>query len=119
MVLLRVPSDANAYKMFETLNDRGLKTSQSDLVKNYLFSKSGERIQEAQQKWALMRGTLECLDDEDIAVTFFRHALIAIRGYMREVEVYDAVQSQAKGTQTAITFISYARAPLSSLCRFV
>jgi hypothetical protein len=106
VVLLRVPSDANAYKMFETLNDRGLKTSQSDLVKNYLFSKSGERIQEAQQKWALMRGTLECLDDEDIAVTFFRHALIAIRGYMREVEVYDAVQSQAKGTQTAITFIT-------------
>ena len=32
-VLLQVPNDADAYRMFETLNDRGLRTSQSDLVK--------------------------------------------------------------------------------------
>ncbi len=35
IVLLRVPDDADAYKMFETLNDRGLRTSQADLIKNY------------------------------------------------------------------------------------
>ena len=35
VVLLQVPNDADAYRMFETLNDRGLRTSQSDLVKNY------------------------------------------------------------------------------------
>ncbi|MDP2260783.1 MAG: DUF262 domain-containing HNH endonuclease family protein [Caulobacter sp.] len=105
-VLLRVPSDANAYKMFETLNDRGLKTSQADLVKNYLFGKADKRIHEAQQKWALMKGTLETLDDEDVTVTFLRHALIALRGYLRESEVYEAVQAQAKGEQQAITFLT-------------
>jgi uncharacterized protein with ParB-like and HNH nuclease domain len=41
VVLLTVPTDINAYKMFETLNDRGLKPAQSDLVKNYLFGQSG------------------------------------------------------------------------------
>src|SRR5690606_29119825 len=66
VILLKVPSDANAYKMFETLNDRGLKTSQADLVKNYLFGQSDTRLNEAQQKWALMRGALESLDEEDI-----------------------------------------------------
>lgn len=105
-VLLRVPSDANAYKMFETLNDRGLKTSQADLVKNYLFGRADKRINEAQQKWAVMRGTLETLDDDEITVTFLRHALIAIRGYLREAEVYEAVQSQAKAEQAAISFLT-------------
>lgn len=105
-VLLRVPSDANAYKMFETLNDRGLKTSQADLVKNYLFGRADKRIHEAQQKWAMMRGTLETLDDDEVTVTFLRHALIAIRGYLREAEVYEAVQAQAKAEQSAITFLT-------------
>lgn len=104
VVLLRVPNDANAYKMFETLNDRGLKTSQSDLVKNYLFGRSGTRLQEVQQKWALMRGTLESLEDEDITINFLRHALIVIQGYVRESQVYEAVQSLAKSESAAVTF---------------
>ena len=44
VILLKVPTEANAYKMFETLNDRGLRTSQADLVKNYLFGESGDRL---------------------------------------------------------------------------
>ena len=37
VVLLRVPDHSNAYRMFETLNGRGIPTSQADLVKTYLF----------------------------------------------------------------------------------
>jgi hypothetical protein len=106
VVLLKVPTEANAYKMFETLNDRGLRTSQSDLVKNYLFGQSGARLPEAQQKWALMRGIIESLDEDDVTVTFLRHALIAIRGFVREQDVYDAVQSQARGSQNSVSFLN-------------
>lgn len=106
VILLKVSSEANAYKMFETLNDRGLKTSQSDLVKNYLFGQSGGRLPEAQASWTLLRGTLETLDEEDITVTFLSHALIGIRGYLRQPDVYDAVQVQAKGSQASIAFLS-------------
>src|SRR5438046_1483744 len=107
VILLKVPSDANAYKMFETLNDRGLKTSQADLVKNYLFSQSGEqRLPEAQQKWAMMRGCLESVEEDDITVTFLRHGLIASRGYLRESQVYEAVQETARGPQTAVEFLT-------------
>ncbi len=106
VVLLRVPNDANAYKMFETLNDRGLRTSQADLIKNFLFGRSGERILEVQNRWSHMRGTLESLEDENITVDFLRHTLIAIRGYTRESEVYDTVQEMVKGDQAAITFAS-------------
>ena len=53
--------------MFETLNDRGLRISQADLVKNYLFGQSGNRIREAQAKWASMIRSLENVDREDTA----------------------------------------------------
>ena len=106
IILLRVSTDTNAYRMFETLNDRGLKTSQADLVKNYIFGKSGDREPEAQQAWARMKSTLEALDDDDITVTFLRQAMIAMRGHLREKDVYDAVQKRAKGPQTCIQFLT-------------
>lgn len=106
IVLLKVPNDSDAYKMFETLNDRGLRTSQSDLVKNYLFGRSGDRLPEVQQKWALMRGALESLDDEEITINYLRHALIVIHRFVREADVYEAVQELARNEQTSVTFIS-------------
>jgi hypothetical protein len=105
-ILLRVPSGGNAYKMFETLNDRGLKTSQADLVKNYLFEQSCDRLSEAQQKWTRMRRSLESLEEEDITVTFIRQALIAMHGHLRESEVFEKVQATAKGPQTAIQLLA-------------
>ena len=80
IVLLRVPDDADAYKMFETLNDRGLRTSQADLIKNYLFGRAGSRIPEVQARWSSMRGALESVSDEDLTTTYLCHALIVLGG---------------------------------------
>lgn len=102
--LLKVPNDADAYKMFETLNDRGLRTSQTDLIKNHLFSKSGDRFNEVQNRWSYMRGTLESLDDEDITINFLRHALIVQRGYLTAADVYEHVQDATKSEQATVTF---------------
>lgn len=106
VILLRVPNDADAYKMFETLNDRGLRTSQADLIKNYLFGRAGVRMNEVQERWAYMRGTLESLEEEDITVNFLRHALIVQSGHLREAEVYDAVQDKVKSQQASVSFVS-------------
>ncbi|MHB8245505.1 MAG: DUF262 domain-containing protein [Acidimicrobiales bacterium] len=106
-VLLRVPDDADAYRMFETLNDRGLRTSQADLIKNYLFGKSGQRIAEVQGRWSYMRGALEAMDEEDITINFLRHSLIVMRGYLSAKKVYDAVQDIAKAEQSTVTFAAH------------
>ena len=103
-VLLRVPNDADAYRMFETLNDRGLRTSQSDLVKNYLFGRSGDRNSEVQQRWFLMRGALETIENDDITIRFLRHSLTLIQGFVREHEVYEAVRRVATAPQPVVTF---------------
>jgi hypothetical protein len=106
-VLLSVPDDANAYRMFETLNDRGLRTSQADLIKNYLFGKSGSRFTEVQTRWSYMRGALESLDENDITINFLRHSLVLQRGYLSAKKVYEAVQEIARAEQSAVSFASH------------
>ena len=105
VVLLKCPDGADAYKMFETLNDRGLRTSQADLVKNHLFGKSGSRFEEVQSRLSYMRGALEALDEEDITINFLRHALVLMRGYLSAPDVYEAVQNIARAEQATVTFM--------------
>ena len=104
VVLLRMSNDADAYRMFETLNDRGLRTSQSDLIKNYLFSRSVERAQEIRTRWNHMQGSLETLGDDDVTVDFLRDAVTVTYGHTRESRVYDAVQTIAKRENAALAF---------------
>src|SRR6266487_2965016 len=104
VVLMRVPDTADAYKMFETLNARGLETSQADLIKNYMFGKAAQRIAEVQSRWGYMRGALETLDDSDITITFLRHALIVLKGFLREAEVFDKVEAEVKSAHSAVGF---------------
>jgi hypothetical protein len=105
VILLKVLDDLNAYVMFETLNDRGLRTSQSDLVKNYLFARADDRIMEAQQKWASMNGALETLEQDDVTITYLRHLLISLWGHTREREVFGKVKEKVSARQQAIEFL--------------
>jgi hypothetical protein len=105
IILLRVPDELNAYVMFETLNDRGLKTSQSDLVKNHLFSRAGNRLTEAQEKWSAMRGALETLEEDYITVTYLRHLLIVLNGQTREKEVMRKIESRSQDQGNALELL--------------
>lgn len=105
VILLRVPSDADAFRMFETLNDRGLRVSQADLIKNYLFARGGDRITEIQSRWSYMRGALETTsDDPEITITFLRHALVTQEGYVRDSQIFDRIQRNVKSQQAAVQF---------------
>lgn len=104
VVLLKVPDDANAYRMFETLNDRGLRVSQADLIKNYLYGRAQGRLPEVQEKWTLVRGALDNLAGDDTLIDFIRHSLIITSGFVRQAQLYDAVQRVARSPQQVATF---------------
>jgi hypothetical protein len=104
VIVLTVPNDLDAFTMFETLNDRGLKTSQVDLVKNFLFSEAKDRISEAQQKWSIMIGALETLDDED-PLSYFRTLLTSLYGLTRFDRIFERVKKNVAGRNQAITFL--------------
>jgi uncharacterized protein with ParB-like and HNH nuclease domain len=105
VILLRVPAHLNAFLMFETLNDRGLKASQADLLKNHLLSYAGGRMREAQQKWAQMSGILESLSKGDITVTFLHHLLITKYGPTKEREVFGKVQQYINSQNRSLEFL--------------
>lgn len=107
VILLKVPGESNAYKMFETLNDRGLRTSQADLVKNYLFGQSDPRLPEAQQKWASMKALLEAIgEDDELTINFLRQLLISFYGHLKDADVYEQVQKHSKGTSLSLQMLT-------------
>ena len=79
VIVLYLPNDLNAFQMLETLNDRGLKTSQVDIIKIFLFSKAGDRMSQVQPVWSKAMGLLDSLESDDIALQFLRHFVTTVR----------------------------------------
>ena len=102
VIRIQVPDDANAYRIFETLNDRGLKLALSDLLKNYLFHKADDRIAEAQKGWIAMASILEAAEDEELIVDFIRHLWSSEHGLTREKVLYDKIKERITSKQAAI-----------------
>lgn len=69
IILVTAPDDSNAFVIFETLNDRGLELAISDLLKNYLFHRSADKLEETKNRWLTMVATLESASDDPLVVT--------------------------------------------------
>lgn len=106
VILLQTPDGEKAFRMFETLNDRGMKTTQVDLVKSYLFGQAGSRIHEAQARWSSAQAHLEDIDDEERGINFLRHLLIATRKFIRANDIFTTVQAPTRGESAALAFLS-------------
>jgi hypothetical protein len=102
IIEIRVPDSFNAYTLFETLNDRGLRASQADILKNYLFGRAQDRLNEVAPKWASMTSILESLDVEDLLLTFLRHYWIAQTGPTIEKELADRIREKITGKQQTV-----------------
>lgn len=81
VVRLNVPNEANAYTVFETLNDRGLDLSVLDLVKNHLFGRGASRptvLRDVQNRWAQMMSNLGNVRADDFLKTWWtsRHGRV-------------------------------------------
>jgi hypothetical protein len=85
IVRITAPSEKDAFRLFETLNDRGLALSAADLIKNKLFSRCGPEIEDATDSWA---SVVACTKDDDI-VDFLRYYWIASYGFVRKRSLYD------------------------------
>jgi hypothetical protein len=76
VIRLDVRSDYDAFKLFETLNDRGLDLSEADLLKNHLMSASGPLLPQTQNDWEMME---ENLGNERV-LKLVRHHWLSSRG---------------------------------------
>ena len=103
VIWITVPDDANAYTIFETLNDRGVDLSTADLLKVNIFNIAGDRLDEAEARWDSMLGILETAGGEKLAKTYIRHLWVAINGPTRERELLASIKKSLTSEQAAIS----------------
>lgn len=104
VIVVTAPDDSNAFVIFETLNDRGLELAISDLVKNYLFHKSGEKIEETKNRWLSMVSTLESASDDPLTVTYIRHFTMARYGLVRERDLFSLLKTKITSKKGSLKF---------------
>lgn len=77
VVLIQVMSHKDAFRLFETLNDRGLSLSAADLIKNYILSKSArsseDELDDIVETWDEIVELVGQLDH----LRFFRQVLLS------------------------------------------
>ena len=107
VIWVQVADERTAYFIFETMNDRGLKLSSADLLKNYIFAQAGDRKDEAFQKWQAMVAILDTLgEEEDAIVSYIRYLWISNNGLVRSRDLYDEIKKTIRNKTTAITLAS-------------
>lgn len=95
-------TEDNAFLIFETLNDRGMQLTPSDLLKNLLFARSKTRLSEAQTLWSQMAGTLEAMSDDTSITQFIRHYWISSKGPVRDKQLYKTIKTEVTTPAQAI-----------------
>ncbi|MEQ1914720.1 MAG: DUF262 domain-containing HNH endonuclease family protein [Sideroxydans sp.] len=101
--VINVTDELNAYKVFETLNARGVKLSSTDLLKNYLFSLLHRNTEHAHEmkvledRWEAMVGRLGSESFPD----FLRVHWMSRRAFVRKAELFKAIRDKV-GSRDAV-----------------
>jgi uncharacterized protein with ParB-like and HNH nuclease domain len=79
VIRLDVSQPKDAYKLFETINNRGLRLSATDIIKNFLLGHAAkidkdEVLEEVKEKWSKIIMALDDIDTDD----FFRQYMCSI-----------------------------------------
>jgi len=105
--VITVADELNAYKVFETLNARGVRLSATDLLKNWLFSvlaQGGEQQQhmaELERRWEAMVGRLgsESLPD------FLRMHWNSRNPFSRQSELFKTIRSRIRTREAVFALL--------------
>ncbi len=93
--VIQVTDELNAFKVFETLNARGVRLSPTDLLKNYLFSVVSRNIEDRheidalEQRWEAMAQGL----GGDTLPDFLRAHWNSRRAFTREKDLFKTIRS--------------------------
>ncbi len=96
--VITVTDELNAYKVFETLNARGVRLSATDLLKNYLFSvldRQGQHeyeLKKLEDRWEAVVGRLGSESFPD----FLRLHWNSRHSFVRQAELFKTIRGQVK-----------------------
>lgn len=105
--VITVGDDVNAYKVFETLNARGVQLSTPDLLKNYIFSiidpryEDVELIERQEELWSQV---LDDLGSEDFS-TFLRIFWNSRNTLVTKTRLYKAIKGKTSTPEMGVTLL--------------
>jgi hypothetical protein len=73
---IRAPDSGNAFRIFESMNDRGARLTPIDLVKSYLLANVGEDEAKLNEDWRRMLAELTTARDDPLAPARFVKAAL-------------------------------------------
>jgi Protein of unknown function DUF262/Protein of unknown function (DUF1524) len=105
VIYVVVPTEADAFLIFETLNDRGVDLTLADLLKNYLFGRAGAtKLDVVRQSWLEALGQLD--NGVELFITFMRHHWSSKNGLVRERDLYRSIKLGVTNQTQAVKFAS-------------
>lgn len=105
--VITVTDELNAYKVFETLNSRGVKLSTTDLLKNYLFSvlhRDGKHEHEMQSFEDLWESIVSRLGNDNFS-DYLRSHWNSHYAFARGSELFKKICLQVKTPQEVFEFV--------------
>jgi hypothetical protein len=114
--VITVTDELNAYRVFETLNARGLRLSPTDLLKNSLFSTLSADVKQAleldrlETRW---EGLVNRLGDDDFS-HFVRVHWNSRHSFVRQAELFKRVRSSVKKREAVFQLLGELEADLDT-----
>lgn len=106
--IIRVNNEMNAFRVFETLNARGVQLSSADLLKNYLFSlvdstsQFSDRIAILEEKWSSLTKNIQAEKLPD----FIRYYWNSKHKTVRSNELFKAIRDNIKSEGEVFALIN-------------
>jgi Protein of unknown function DUF262 len=105
IIVVDVPTEADAFLIFETLNDRGADLTIADLLKNYLFGRAGDRLDLVRNSWVAALANLDiAAAGSQLFTDFLRHYWSSRYGATRERELYARIKERVTSSTNAVDF---------------
>ena len=105
--VINVTDELNAYKVFETLNARGVRLSSTDLLKNYLFSvlhrdnEHPNEMKALEDRWEAMVSRLGSESFPD----FLRTHWISRRTFVRQSELFKTIRAKVSNREAVFELL--------------
>ncbi|MEU1849733.1 DUF262 domain-containing protein [Streptomyces sp. NPDC019990] len=106
LAVVETPTEADAYVIFETLNNRGADLTTADLLKNHLFGAAGEQqnLNAVRNNWHQSLGTLQLGAADAKFTKFLRHYWSSKVGKITERDLYAEMRKEVTHRQEALHF---------------
>lgn len=107
IIVVTVPAHlGNSFKMFETLNARGVNATQVDILKNFIFERAPKHAQVIHSHWISMLSVIELQGDDSLLLTYIRHLWVSINGPTTTDELGAAIEAKVLNEGDALNLVS-------------